>query len=446
MTDNLLAKVYYPTGDEPYYLLMAHSLIHDGDLELTNNFMNKDYWHYYPGELYPRHESLTKRPGLWSKHSPGVPLLIAPGYALLDWRGAAYTINVLAALLAVNIYLLAKEVSGRRLVALFVWAALCLTNPLASYASLIFPATPAALLTVYAYRQIASRQWPLAEARWPRLSAALGIAFLPWLNPQLLPIAFGLFLYGTLRLRGDLHGFPEKGLVQPHLAALLGPWLLPLVISGSLFLGYYYFLYESFLPNWHDHAGSADLPQTLVALVGTFFDRQWGLLIYSPSLILSFIGLAVMVQKNRRQLAWLAAISLPYFLLITNYRHWWGEWCPPGRYLVPLVALLTIPMAYAVPALNCRRFLAIYGPLVIFSALVMRAFIINPRLMYNHPDGQSSLFLWLAQQGGPNLLPWVPTFFIKEELAHNLALASLWGLAAGAIIVWGWRCATKPYL
>ncbi len=120
-TDHLMAEVGWPTGDEPYYLVMAHSLIHDHDLELTNNFASGDYWHFYPGELFPRHESITTRPGLWSKHAPGVAVLVAPGYAWLDWRGAALTINLLAALLAANIYLLGKEASGRRWVGVFTW-------------------------------------------------------------------------------------------------------------------------------------------------------------------------------------------------------------------------------------------------------------------------------------------------------------------------------------
>ncbi|MDO9065588.1 MAG: hypothetical protein Q7U96_00695, partial [Chloroflexota bacterium] len=182
-TDHLMAEVDWPTGDEPYYLVMAHSLVHDHDLELSNNFASGDYWHFYPGELFPRHESITTRPGLWSKHAPGVAVLVAPGYAWLDWRGAALTINLLAALLAANIYLLGKEVSGRRWVGVFTWLALSFTNPLGSYAPLIFPAIPAALFTVYAFRQIRNGLVP-ADARRTAL-AALCIGGLPWLNPQL---------------------------------------------------------------------------------------------------------------------------------------------------------------------------------------------------------------------------------------------------------------------
>ena len=33
ITPGFVGKMWYPTGDEPYYLLIAHSLIHDRDIE-----------------------------------------------------------------------------------------------------------------------------------------------------------------------------------------------------------------------------------------------------------------------------------------------------------------------------------------------------------------------------------------------------------------------------
>ena len=108
-TEHLFETVRWPTGDEPYYLLIAHSLVNDHDFELTNNFNNVDYWRYYPGELYPRHEAVTPKPILVSKHSLGLPFLIAPAYWLDGWHGAAHSMNLFGALLAVNIFLLARE-------------------------------------------------------------------------------------------------------------------------------------------------------------------------------------------------------------------------------------------------------------------------------------------------------------------------------------------------
>lgn len=428
MTENLLPKVHYPTGDEPYYLQMAHSLIYDHDLELTNDFADRDYWDYYPGELFPRHESITVRPGLWSKHAVGVAVLIAPGYAAAGWRGGALTINLLAALLAANLFLIGWEATGRWQVGLLTWLTLSFSNPLASYAALIFPATPAALLTLYAFRQIHAGRIP--GDRWRTLMAAVAIGALPWLNAQLLPISAGLFLYATAG------SSPRDWLAS--LRERRTSWFAffaPLVVSGAGFLAYYYFLYESFLPNWQDHAGSSGLGGTLVGIIGSFWDQQWGLLIHAPLLLLAFAGLVVMARVARRDLVWLAIICLPYFAVIANYKQWWGEWCPAARYLVPLVPLLALPMAYAAPALRSKLATLLFSLLAAVSFGIMAAFVNVPRLMYNHPVGQSSLLLWIAKQGGPDLTTFVPTFFIEEEIVRSLVLAAIY-TAGAALIVW----------
>lgn len=438
MTDNLIAKVHYPTGDEPYYLLVAHSLINDHDLELADNFANRDYWDYYPGELYPRHESITVRPGLWSKHGAGVAVLIVPGYALDAWRGGALTISLLAALLAANLFLIGYESTGRWQAGLLTWLALSFTNPLASYAALIFPATPAALFTLYAFRQIHAGRVP--ADRWRTILTAAAIGGLPWLNAQLLPISAGLFLYA---LAGGSR--PGSGVVADRFTGWVAslwsrraPWtafLAPLIVSGAGFLSYYYFLYESFLPNWQDHAGSSDLAGTFVGIIGSFWDQQWGLLVHAPLLLLAFAGLVVMYRTARRDLFWLAIIGLPYFAVIVNYKQWWGEWCPAARYLAPLIPLLALPMALALPALRTKACAALFALLAAVSYGVMAAFVYIPRLMYNHPVGRSSLLLWLADQGAPDLTTWLPTFFVEDTIVRSLVLTGAYTVAA-ALIVW----------
>jgi hypothetical protein len=40
-----------PDGDEPRYLLMAHSLAFDGDVNLANNLARQDYRSFDPAEL-----------------------------------------------------------------------------------------------------------------------------------------------------------------------------------------------------------------------------------------------------------------------------------------------------------------------------------------------------------------------------------------------------------
>src|SRR5207237_2278877 len=70
-----------PQGDEPHYLVMAHSLWTDGDLDLTDEFEGQEYSAFFNGRLAPHPSPSSPRGHLYSLHSPGLPLLILPGYA-----------------------------------------------------------------------------------------------------------------------------------------------------------------------------------------------------------------------------------------------------------------------------------------------------------------------------------------------------------------------------
>ena len=70
-------------GDEPHYLLMTHSLIVDGDLELSANYNDADYFGFFPAQNLSPHT----KPGLversrYSIHSYGLSALLVPWYAL----------------------------------------------------------------------------------------------------------------------------------------------------------------------------------------------------------------------------------------------------------------------------------------------------------------------------------------------------------------------------
>ncbi|PWT88795.1 MAG: hypothetical protein C5B54_10045, partial [Acidobacteria bacterium] len=50
----ITSRQMVPTGDEPHYLITAHSIAVDGDIQLLNNYQEKDYRLFYPGELAKR--------------------------------------------------------------------------------------------------------------------------------------------------------------------------------------------------------------------------------------------------------------------------------------------------------------------------------------------------------------------------------------------------------
>ena len=88
----------------------------------------------------------------------------------------------------------------------------------------------------------------------------------------------------------------------------------------------------------------------------------------------------------------MALVAFPYFLLIANYAQWWGEWCPPARYLAPVLPLLGLPFSLALDAIKSAIFRGIYGVLLVLSFLTTWGFLYQPQWMYNQPNGKSILF------------------------------------------------------
>src|SRR5262245_40119939 len=70
-----------PTGDEPHYLVTAHSLAVDGDLELKNNYVNGDYRLFYPSILAKR-TTLTPDHSELPAFGPGLSMFLTPFYWL----------------------------------------------------------------------------------------------------------------------------------------------------------------------------------------------------------------------------------------------------------------------------------------------------------------------------------------------------------------------------
>jgi len=98
------------TGAEPAYLLLAHSVVRDRDFNLYNNRVERD-GRRFGMERCDEHGARKdwERKEIYSIHTPGLPLLIAPAYAVgligpLSPRAAVCLfLNLIAALLAANV-------------------------------------------------------------------------------------------------------------------------------------------------------------------------------------------------------------------------------------------------------------------------------------------------------------------------------------------------------
>jgi hypothetical protein len=149
--------------------------------------------------------------------------------------------------------------------------------------------------------------------------------------------------------------------------------------------------------------------------VALLFDQQWGLLIHSPVYLLAFVGLLAMLRSGRhaqhRQVGWLAFVGVPYLVLIAAFEHWGGLWCPPGRYLTPLLPLLALPLTHSLSALIHSR---VYRTVFLLFALLGFAYMIlvNCDMHLMWPAREGHFWRWLSTRlpGRLDPLRYLPAF------------------------------------
>ena len=149
------------------------------------------------------------------------------------------------------------------------------------------------------------------------------------------------------------------------------------------------------------------------------------------------------------ELKWIIFITLPYFILVAQYRYWWGEWCPPARYLTPILPLLVGPLALAVARFQTARFTAVFMALTLWGWGVSMLFAVNGKLMYNHPLGQSALLVALSNLSGVDLTRFEPSFImlfltnfdpVRWAVTQTaLTIAWLLALSSLALVAFGWN-------
>ena len=497
-TPGVLRYTQPPSGDQPYYLQTVISLLEDHDLNEYNNYNESaSYDQFYPlfGGDYPSdfegilapyplpHEghivttSAHAENEWYSKHGLGVPLLIIPGWVIGKaltpllagltlnggggWPGVVFEYNLLGALLAVQVFLLAWETTGKRWIALVVWATLAFSNPQMSYSYLIFPELPAALLVIYAFRRL--RLGWAANRLGQLWLVGLSLAYLPWLHYRLAPIVVGLGLYGLHQRRAALRG--QTVSFAKRVRALV-PLLGPLVVSIIAMMVYDWWVCGSIVPDFQDHAGffspfvSQERMAEFLSLVGLSVDRGWGLLTYSPVFVLAWVGVFWLrrSREGRSLLGWFALIVVPYFMVVADYQVWWGAWCPPARYLAPITPLLALPLATALANIKHKTaFRLLYALLAGVSITVMIAMLAHldyktadhVPMLFNLSVQNVSFFSWLQAQVGldlGSLFPVLTPCFLAGGC--TVLWSQIWGVLSlvGVLLVAGLLClgSAKP--
>lgn len=353
------------TGDEPHYLLLTYSLVHDHDFDLSNNYAHEDYLVYFPWHMAP--ETVPGRNGtamLW--HDVGFPLMMVPGYAWAGWKGAMLTVNLVTAWLALGIFEVAVELGATLPSAVLVWGLFAFFPPLIIYNSMLYPETAGvggALWTVLLFSAFV-RQGQ-RKYLW-RIGTIL--ALLPWLcirywmhvGPLLVVIGLFILIHHRARFAGDF-------------VALV----LPLCLSVALFAWFDAHHFGTVLPNAGYLRVAAVYPQythvqPITGLLGLMFDRMQGLLPVAPIYVCALAGLLPAWKKAAWPAAAIVAASFSYLIFMACDQYWHGGGCPPARYALGGVVLWA-PAAALVLRRGKQRWLI--GVTALWSALMAIAYV-----------------------------------------------------------------------
>ncbi|MEW5900770.1 MAG: hypothetical protein AB1715_04835 [Acidobacteriota bacterium] len=390
------------TGDEPHYLLIIRSLLSDGDLNLADDYRQREYAAFYDGDLDSHaHPGKKGEDFLYSKHFPALPVLILPFYAAGQSAGrflASVTseavgkkgvlvffsrlpICLLTSALGALFFLLVAELTRKKRVAVLSWLLFSFTAPILFYSHLIYPEIPVALILLGIFYQVILKKNISAGALfW----AGAGISLLPWFGIKYLPLAaaaFALvFCSGLCAVRKN--------------ARKVILFFSPLVASAALFIFFLLSVWGTLSP-LAAYSGTiiakseplstflvGDMVDFLSRLVGLFWDQRVGLFIYAPFYVLGLAGLWRMLKIRPRETV-LLAILFAVFWVFCSVTHYWAGFCPPGRPLLPVVWIPAVFISWALTVGPTKTALAIRYILMALSFIVVIVSLPNPRILYH---------------------------------------------------------------
>lgn len=415
-----------PGGDEPHYLVITQSLIEDHDLQVENNYRQRDYAPYYGGALAPHYLVPGKNGQIYSVHAPGLSVLVLPAFAFFGYHGAEATVMFLAALTGALIWRIGWRATGDARAAWFAWGAIASATTFLIQGFTIYPDGPAmvavavAVLLLLRFDDAASPPGLLALS-----GASVPLAVLPWLHTRfaLIAAAFGVVI--AVRLVAD-RGRP----IGARLARLSAFAAMPLASALGWF-AFFYVIYGTLNPTapYGNASNPADthLIYAPAGLLALLFDGQFGLLTYAPVLIAVFVGWLRPVDRASRRvgLETVAVMGL-YLLATTTYWMWWGGGSGPARFFTSMLPLLALPLATAWTkgdALRRAALVALVGMSLGFASVAIG--VDRGRLAWNVRDAQSRVLGWL----GPvvNLRRGWPSFFWALDPGFSASnLSSEW--------------------
>ncbi len=446
----LISKGLSFSGDEPYYLLTTHSLYEDKDINVANNYENKDYFHFYPKELYP-----DMRLGAYARfgrkgtdyvypiNQPGISVLILPYYWLSQFfKGKTLlfilkgSLSIWAVLLGLQLYLFLGELWKSEKLALLLWFIYSFSVPILFYSIHIYPEIPIALFSIYIFRKV-------------HLKSTLSLF-------QYFFLGFILSLFLWFGLKYNMIFWPlllvsVYFLLKQHKAGWRIIYFLAFpLLSLFLFYLYLYELYGSFYPiaiyegvitpevlsAFKEAALKTPVLPRIDSLLDYFLDQRDGLLLYSPLFFFAFLGLVEIFRRAKKDLLLLLFIFLPFVLNYAFFTHRQG-YSPQGRVLTPLSWIGVILVSYFLFHNRKKLYSFLFWLACLAGLVIVIILLQNPSFLYQPTTHEftfrgGDLFISLS-----NLYFYLPSLLPSFIKVNNVGYFPnyIWLILVGIFIV-----------
>ena len=423
------------SGDEPHYLIVSESLIHDGDVDVKNDYLARRYLSYYSGHLDPHVNTsifTPASPHWYSMHGVGLSAVLAPAVWADGAHGATVAMVVIAVIVLVLTFLWVRRFTGEIWLAAIATGALGLSPFFLGLEGRIFPDLPTAALLLGCLLLL---ELPGRRSRHLVLLGVL-VGASPWFHFKN-AIAFGTIV--AIAFVQVARG-PESG--RERVRQLLA-LTVPLLVLG---IGYELTIrdwYASWLPTRMVQPGNALFALSEArGLAAVSFDSAHGLLTNNPALLLVLAGFPVWLRRFPGPVLRLALVLVPTILLQATFSDWAGAYAPAGRYAlefvpacIPAVALLLQEVRLSARALA----VALLG----FQWMLALAFVwLRPA--WDVGGKRSPFFDAIDHNHGPPFDHAMPTFDGYTALVHGRWQLTAWVFVSALLVCYGATLASKP--
>jgi hypothetical protein len=416
------------TSDEPYYLLVAHSLLYDHDLNLANNVVGRDYLPFYWGDLprVPRAIQRTPDGGMYSRLYQGFqPVLLMPGYAAAGRQGAVVTLNLLGAGAMLLAFRFARASGASLRAAFLAWLGAAFSLPLVTFAVSPFPEISGAFFAAAA----AYALWQSPVTWTAAATAALCLA-------GMVAVKTRLFLMLPPLLLGFARRLTWRTLIVASVA-LVAATVAATVYDARFLSGHIQWQTRGrgvlaaiqWLVDWTTRA-----PTEYRGHLGLLLDQEFGLLASAPLFALAVAGIVVAVAQRRWRLLLLTAgpfLCTWYYLgaatlagiATQRMSQWYAGFSPPARFLTASLPLMTVLVALALDHVRGRIAWTVVGALYAGTLAYAATLSVWPAWRFQDAIGRAVALVVLFRHSGLDPGRFLPSFIMPSAHWTSVGVA-----------------------